>query len=99
MTLDIYKCAKVRSAQANGARNLDELNKISDIDIENNEELKEVESLLKNACLCRNVSIDTVIESVKFGNNTVRKIADTTRAGSGCGRCMGIISNIIENKR
>ena len=99
MTLEMEKYLKVRKAQVQGARTVDELKKISDIVIENEEELKEVETLIKNACKCKNVSIETIVEAVKNGADTVEKVEEVTKAGTGCGRCKGIISNIIENKR
>lgn len=99
MTLEMSKYLQVRKAQAQGARTIEELKEISDIVIENEEELKEVEALIKNVCKCKSVSIDTVVEAVKNGANTVEKVAEVTKAGSACGRCQGIILNIIENKR
>ncbi|CEI73042.1 MULTISPECIES: (2Fe-2S)-binding protein [Romboutsia] len=99
MKLDMDKYLQVRKAQAQGARTIEELKKMSDINIENEEELKEVEALIKNACKCKNVSIDTIVEAVKNGADTVEKVGEVTKAGTGCGRCKGIISNIIENKR
>ena len=97
MTLEMSKYLQVRKAQAQGARTIEELKEISDIVIE--EELKEVEALIKNVCKCKSVSIDTVVEAVKNGADTVEKVAEVTKAGSACGRCQGIILNIIENKR
>lgn len=99
MTLEISKYLQVRKAQAQGARTIEELKEMSDIVIENEEELKEVESLIKNGCRCKNVSIDTIVEAVKNGAGTVEKVGEVTKAGTGCGRCASIISNIIENKR
>ncbi len=99
MTLDLNKYLQVRKAQAEGVRTIEELKEISDIVIENDEEVKEVETLLKNACKCKNVSIDTIVDAVKNGADTVEKVGEVTKAGTGCGRCKGIISNIIENKR
>ncbi|MDO7206044.1 (2Fe-2S)-binding protein [Paraclostridium bifermentans] len=40
-----------------------------------------------------------MVEAVKNGADTVEKVGEVTKAGTGCGRCKGIISNIIENKR
>ena len=99
MTLEMSKYLQVRKAQAQGARTIEELKEISDIVIENEEELKEVEALIKTVCKCKSVSIDTVVEAVKNGADTVEKVGEVTKAGTGCGRCQGIISNIIENKR
>lgn len=93
------KYLQVRKAQVQGARTIEELKEISDIVIENEEELKEVEALIKTACKCKNVLIETIVEAVKNGADTVEKVGEATKAGTACGRCQSIISNIIENKR
>ena len=59
----------------------------------------EEENLLKNACKCKNVSIQEIVNAVNNGADTVEKVGEATGAGTACGRCKGIISNIIENKR
>lgn len=99
MTLELEKYLKVRMAQAQGARTIEELKEMSDIVIENDEELKDVEEVIKNACRCKNISIETVVEAVKNGADTVEKVGEVTKSGTGCGKCKGIISNIVENKR
>ncbi|WP_122640749.1 (2Fe-2S)-binding protein [Romboutsia sp. Marseille-P6047] len=85
MGLEKEKYLKIRKAQAQGVRTV--------------EELKEIESLLRNACACKNVTIDEVVKAVENGADTVEKVGEATKAGTGCGRCKGIISDIIENKR
>ena len=99
MNLDKEKYLKVRMAQGQGARTIDELKNMTDIVIENDTELNEIENLLKNACKCRNVSIQEIVNAVNNGADTVEKVGEATGAGTACGRCKGIISNIIENKR
>ncbi|HSQ87621.1 (2Fe-2S)-binding protein [Romboutsia sp.] len=99
MKLEMEKYLKVRMAQAQGARTVEELKGMSDIIIENDDELKEVEALLQNVCKCKNVSVDTVVKAVQDGADTVEKVSEVTGSGTACGRCKGIISNIIENKR
>ena len=100
MKLDMEKYKQIRMAQAKGARTIEELKELSDIVIENDEELKEVEAILKNACKCKNVSIEEVVNAVKNGADTVEKVMEVTGAGTACGRCKGgLITNIIENKR
>ena len=47
----------------------------------------------------KNVSIETIVNAVKNGSDTVEKVGEATGAGTACGRCKGIILNIIENKR
>ena len=99
MPLEMSKYLKVRHAQVEGARTVEELKEISDIVIENEEELQEVEALIKMACRCKKVSIETVVEAVKAGADTVEKVGEVTKAGTNCGRCKSIIADVIENKR
>ena len=58
-----------------------------------------IEKILQNACKCKNVSVSEVVSAVKNGADTFEKVAETTGAGTACGRCKEIILNIIENKR
>ena len=53
----------------------------------------------KIICLCQGIIEDTIIDAIKNGADTVEKVGEVTGAGTACGRCKGIISNIIENKR
>ena len=99
MSLDMEKYIKVRKAQAEGVRTVEELKEKSDIVIESNEELKEIETLLQNVCKCKNVSVKEVVNAVKNGADTVEKVSESTGAGTVCGRCKSIIANIVENKR
>ena len=99
MELSKEKYITVRMAQGQGVRTIEELKEKTDITIDSEEELKHIETLLKNACKCKNVSIETVVEAVKNGAATVEKVGEATGAGTACGRCKGIKTNIIENKR
>lgn len=99
MQLDMDKYIMVRKAQAQGVRTLEELKEQTDIQIDSQEEQEKIEELLKNCCKCLNVSIETVLQAVKNGADTVEKVGEVTGAGTVCGRCKGIITNIIENKR
>lgn len=99
MELSKEKYMTVRQAQAQGVRTLDELKQKTDISIDSKEEEMHIEKLLKNACKCKNVSIETIVEAVKNGADTVEKVSEETGAGTVCTRCKGIITNIIENKR
>lgn len=99
MNLEKDKYVKVREAQAKGARTAEEVKEMTDIIIENDAELEEVEAVLKNACRCKNVSVEEVVAAVKNGADTIEKVAEATKATKGCGRCKGVVTNIIENKR
>ena len=57
MSLDMEKYIKVRKAQAEGVRTVEELKEKSDIVIDNDTEIQEIEKILQNACKCKNVSI------------------------------------------
>lgn len=99
MNLEMDKYVKIRGAQAQGARTVEELKEMTDIVVENEDELKEVEAVLKNACKCKGVSVEEVVAAVKNGADTIEKVAEATKATTVCGRCKGLVANIIENKR
>ena len=65
MNLDMDKYVKVRMAQAKGARTIAELKELSDIVIENDEELIEVENAVKNGA----DTVEKVMEAT--GSSTV----------------------------
>lgn len=93
------KYLAVRGAQHQGARTLEELKAISDIAIENEKEEREIEKVLQNCCKCKDVSIEEVVKVVKDGTDTVEKVGEATGAGTSCGRCKGLIENIIKSGR
>lgn len=99
MILDNEKYIKVRAAQAKGARTVQDVKDMTDIIIENDEEYREIDRLIQNVCKCQNVSVNEVVAAVKNGAQSVNTVMEETKAGTGCGRCKGIIANIIENKK
>lgn len=56
----------------------------------------ELEGILSSVCGCKQVSLQAVIDAVKSGADTVEKVGELTGAGTDCGRCKGLITNIIE---
>ena len=99
MILDNEKYIKVRGAQAQGARTVKEVKDMTNIDIEDDDEYREIDRVLQNVCKCQNVTVNEVVEAVKNGADTIERVMEETKAGSGCGRCKGIIQNIIDNKK
>lgn len=99
MILDNEKYKKVRVAQSQGARTVKDIKEMTDIVIEDDDEYREIDRVLQNVCKCQNISVNEVVEAVKNGADTLEKVMDETKAGTGCARCRGIIENIIENKR
>ena len=51
MSLDMEKYIKVRKAQAEGVRTVEELKEKSDIVIDNDTEIQEIEKILQNDCI------------------------------------------------
>lgn len=98
-SLPIEKYKKIRLAQADGARTIEDLKRMTDIVIENDEEAKEMEKVLKNACGCRNVSVEEVVKAVLNGADTVEKVTAATGAGAECDKCKsGVLQSIIKNR-
>ncbi len=64
----------------------------------------ELEGILSSVCGCKKVSLAGVLEAVKNGADTVEKVGEITGAGTGvdeetgeaCGKCQGLIQNIID---
>ena len=99
MKLDMEKYKKVRMAQVKGARTLDELKELSDINIENEEEEEQIEIVIRTACRCKDVSIKEVLDAIKNGADSLEKIMEVTKAGTACGRCKPLLENILETRR
>lgn len=53
----------------------------------------------KILCYCKKVSLSTVEEAVKAGAKTVEDIGEQTGAGTGCGRCKGLIQEAIDKNK
>ena len=64
----------------------------------------ELENILKSVCGCKEVSLASVVSAVKAGADTVETVGKVTGAGTGvdevtgeeCGKCKGLIQNIID---
>ncbi len=61
----------------------------------------DIQPILSSVCGCKEVSLKTVVDAVKNGADTIKKVSDLTGAGTGedCGRCEALIANIIELER
>ena len=86
MQIDKEKYIKIRGAQAQGARTVEDIKNMTGIAIENDEEYKEIEELVKNVCRCKNVSVETVIDAVKNGAKTWEGVMEKTKGGTVSGR-------------
>ena len=72
-SLPIEKYKKIRMAQAEGARTVEDLRRMTDLVIENEEEAAEMQRILKNACGCNNVSVEEVARAVINGADICQK--------------------------
>ena len=45
------------------------------------------------------VSMETVLNAVKNGANTVDSVCELTGAGAGCGKCKRLIENIVDTQK
>lgn len=46
-------------------------------------------------CLCRAVTSQTIVETVRSGATTTKKVAAACGAGAECGRCRRTVQSII----
>jgi len=87
-----------------GARTIDELVNLAGVCTQCEGCKSELEAILSSVCGCKNVSLEAVVNAVKNGADTVEKVGEITGAGTGineetgepCGKCKGLIQNIID---
>ena len=85
----------IRQALCAGARTLDELKTAASVCGSCEGCTQNLDRILSSVCICRAVSLQTVVDAVKSGADTVQKVGEVTKAGTGCGRCQPLIENII----
>lgn len=94
----------IRKAMTSGARTVDELVELTGVCTECEGCKSELNAILSSVCGCKKVSLETVVNAVKSGADTVDKVGKITGAGTGvdeetgeeCGKCKGLIQNIID---
>lgn len=94
----------VRMAMVSGARTINELVELANICTECEGCKNELDGILSSVCGCKNVSLEAVLSAIADGADTVEKVGQVTGAGTGvdeetgedCGRCKGLIQNIID---
>lgn len=94
----------IRKAMIAGARTQAEVANIAGICTECEGCKSELDAILSSVCGCKNVSLETVINAVENGADTVEKVGQVIGAGTGvneetgeeCGKCKGLIQNIID---
>lgn len=94
----------IRKAMTSGARTIEEIVELAGICTECEGCKSELEAILSSVCGCKKVSLETVVNAVKNGADTVEKVGEVTGAGTGvdeltgeeCGKCKGLIQNIID---
>lgn len=94
----------IRMAMTSGARTIDELVELAGVCADCEGCKSELEAILSSVCGCKKVSLKAVVDAVKNGADTVEKVGEITGAGTGvdevtgekCGKCKGLIQNIID---
>lgn len=94
----------IRKAMTSGARTIDEIAESTGVCTECEGCKAELGNILTSVCGCKKVSLETVVNAVKAGADTVEKVSEMTGAGTGvdevtgeeCGKCKGLIQNIID---
>ena len=94
----------IRKAITSGARTIEELVELVGVCTECEGCKSDLNAILSSVCGCKKVSLETVVNAVKNGADTVEKVGEITGAGTGvdevtgeeCGKCKGLIQNIID---
>ncbi len=94
----------IRKAMSAGARTVSEVVELAGVCSECEGCKNELNDILSSVCGCKKVSLETVVNAVKNGADTVDKVGEITGAGTGideetgepCGKCKVLIQNIID---
>lgn len=73
----------IRKTMSAGARTVDELIQMVGVCGECEGCKSELDSILSSVCGCEKVSLETVVNAVKNGADTVEKVGEVTGAGTG----------------
>ena len=99
MSLEKEEYLKVRHAMVKGARTIPDIEKMTDIIIGDNDHAQKIQEVLDNACRCKKVSYETVVNAVKNGAETLDDVRIATGAGTICARCCKLLERIIEDSK
>lgn len=86
----------IRKAMCKDARTVEELKTLAGVCGHCQGCLDNLQGILDSVCGCYNISLQSVVDAVKQGANTVEKVGAKTNAGTLCGRCTILIENVIE---
>ncbi|MBF7096808.1 (2Fe-2S)-binding protein [Alkalibacter mobilis] len=94
----------IRRAMIGGARTVNDLKEKICVCGECEGCKTELPIILSTVCGCEKVSYDAVLAAIKAGADTVEKVGEATKAGTGidketgepCGRCKPLIQNMID---
>lgn len=97
----------IRKAMTAGARTEAEVADQTGVCLECEGCKSELPGILSSVCGCKGVSLEAVVNAVKCGADTVEKVGVVTGAGTGvdevtgeeCGKCKGLVQNIIDLER
>lgn len=96
-TVNNVEYSDIRIAMINGARTLEEVQEETGLCGNCEGCTENIDYILSTLCGCKDVSMQTVIDLVEQGIDTVDEISEKTQAGTGedCGKCKKLIENII----
>lgn len=89
----------LRRAQMTGARTIDELKTVTGVCGTCETCDKELAFVTTMVCSCAGATFDGVLAAIADGADTVEKIGEATGAGTVCGKCKGLLANILEQGR
>ena len=95
-TVNNVEYLDIRKAMTAGVRTMEELKESANVCGECEGCKSEISGILSSVCGCANASLEAVVNAVKGGADTVDKVGEITGAGTHCGRCKGLIQNVID---
>lgn len=86
----------IRKAMTKGARTVAEVQEMTGLCGICEGCKSELPGILSSVCGCAGASLADVIGAVRNGHDTVEAVGNVTGAGTHCGRCKGLIQNVID---
>lgn len=83
---------KVRQAMAQGARTIEDIKSMTDLDTVEYE--NDIKAILANICSCKNISMEQVTTLAKEGKS-LEEIKEITKASTACGRCANLLEAVV----
>ncbi len=95
-TVNNVEYLDIRKSMMRGVRSFEELKADVGVCGECEGCQSEIDGILSSVCGCAGASLEDVLNAIRGGAKTVEAVGEVTGAGTHCGRCKGLVQNVID---